>query len=106
MPDNLTDAFRIVNLTLGIVTLGWLILRRIREKDLYGTKVRNDIWLMAVYWDAAMIVGTIEQLFKTGTTIRVVLYFFALLITLRLLVRNKDWEGLRDRGRQPWERST
>jgi nitrate reductase gamma subunit len=98
MPEDLTEFFRIINLTLGIVTLVWLIVRRVRSKDLYATSLRNDIWLLAVYWDASMVVGTVEQLFETGTTVRVVLYFAAVLVTLRILMRNKDWEGFATRG--------
>lgn len=91
-----TQPIRVVNLTLGIVVLTWLLARRRLNPDLY-IGFRNDVWLMAVYWVIALLVGTTEQLFETGTSIRVLFSFLAIITTLRLLRRNPDWVGLRSK---------
>lgn len=85
--DGWSDYVRIVNLIFSVVVLIWLIARRVKDWKAYGEPGRNDAWLIATYWTGALLVGTIEQLFDTGTDSRVVLYFFALLVTARYLWR-------------------
>lgn len=92
MFHNLSDIGRGLNLFLSVVALIWLLNRRIYNRNLYHGGVRNDIWLIAVSWCGAVGVGTFEQLFNTGTTIRVMLSTVALVVTIRLLWRNnRDW---------------
>lgn len=99
MFSNLTEVGREVNLFLGIVTLVWLLNRRIFNRHLYTNNVRKDMWLIATSWCAALSVGTFEQLFHTGTSIRVALSTIALVVTIRLLLRKKDeWYAMRNGG--------
>ena len=94
--DGWPDILRVVNLFLAGVVLIWLVVRRVSRKDLYRNQLRNDIWLMATYWTASNLIGTFEQLFDTGTNIRVILYTFALLVTARILLRyDEDWYAIR-----------
>lgn len=87
-----SEIVREVNLILGVIALIWLVYRRVRSRALYAGHLRNDMWLLAFYWTAASVVGTFEQLFQTGTSTRVILSFFALVVTIRVLWKyNKDW---------------
>lgn len=95
-----TEIVREVNLILGVVALIWLTYRRIRSSQLYAGHLRNDMWLLAFYWTASSVVGTFEQLFETGTSTRIILQFFALVVTVRVLWKyNKDW-SLQRRGEE------
>lgn len=91
--DTLAVIGRGLNLVLGILILIWLSIRRVRHPQWYrGASMRNDVWFMSFFWLLALVVGTAEQLFETGTVIRVAFSFAALLVTLRLLFRqHEDW---------------
>jgi hypothetical protein len=99
--DDPTQPFRVVNLILATVALIWLVHRRWKNSDLY-VGFRQDVWLLAIYWTVSSIVHSVEQLLETGTSIRILFAFLALLTTLRLLGREKDWVGIR-KGADPNE---
>ena len=94
--NTVTDIMRSINLILGLLVLGWLLVRRIRRRAWYDEQpIRNDIWFMAFYWLTASLVGTFEVLFNTGTTIRVAFVFVAILITFKiLLMPQKAWQEM------------
>lgn len=91
----MVDLFRYVNLTLGVGILLGLVFRRLRHPEWYFKEsLRADIFTIALFWDLALIVDTIEQLYGTGTSLRVGFAMAALLTTLALLLRPaKDWTG-------------
>ena len=92
------DYGRAVNLVLALIALVWLIIRRFRHNNWYAKNVstiRNDVWLLALFWSAGLVVGSFEQLFNTGTNVRVVLASAAILVTLKMLIRPaRDWKDL------------
>ena len=87
------DILRIINLVLAILTIVWLVIRRLRNRGDYGRgSLRRDIWTSSFLWFLAAIVGTYEQLFDTGTYFRVVFTLGAILTTISILARpNKEW---------------
>lgn len=95
----MTDVLRSINLVLSILTFVWLVVRRIRNNDWFSKQVstlRNDIWLMSFFWICAVIVGTAEQLFETGSNSRIVFSMAAILVTLKLLIRPaRHWEDIK-----------
>lgn len=97
-PHNTTELIRSINLVLSIIAFVWLIYRRVRHNGWYSKTIstlRNDIWLMAFFWVCAVIVGTVEQLFQTGSSARVVFATAAVLVTLKLLIRPAEhWEDI------------
>lgn len=97
MFSNLTEVLRELNLFLAIVSLVWLLNRRLFNRHLYKGGVRNDMWLIAFSWTSALGIGTFEILFHTGTTIRVGLSTLALVVTVRLLARRpSDWYKIKN----------
>lgn len=93
MSNDVVEILRGLNLFLGVVTLIWLLNRRVFNRKLYSGDVRKDTWLISFCWAAAVITGSIEQLWNTGTFVRVGLATVALLVTVRLLWRRQsEWD--------------
>jgi hypothetical protein len=95
---HLDEILRSINLLLTVLVLAWLFLRRVLHPKWYPRGgLRRDIWVMALCWDLALLVGTFEQLAGTGTYVRVVISMAAVLTTLAILVRPKeDWPTSKD----------
>lgn len=94
--NSVSDIVRLINLVLGSVTLTWLITRRIKHPEwYYGQIIRNDMWFLAMFWSLALVVGSIEQAFNTGTDTRTGFAFAAIFVTLRMLLRPIEaWPAL------------
>lgn len=89
----IVEIVRYVNLILGVLVLGWLLVRRYLKPEWFPRGgLRRDIWAMAVLWTMALIVGTFEQLYRTDTYLRVGFSLAALLTTISILLRPfVDW---------------
>lgn len=92
---DLEEILRSINLILALTVFVWLLLRRIRHPEWYERgSLRRDIWVMALCWDLALIVGSAEILSGADSYLRVGVAMAAILTTLAILIRPPDdWLG-------------
>lgn len=81
--------FLLINITLALVGLGLLSRKAIRYWSGYQSRTK-DFWWVLTTWCVVTILSSIERLIDWGTNFRVFFTLFALVLTIKTLLRPNE----------------
>lgn len=82
---------RLVNVGLAVISIALLIRKGVLYWTWYHSRTK-DFWWVLLCWSMVVVLGSLEVLLKWHTQYRVLFTLFALLLTIKVMLRPNEVE--------------